>query len=255
MGYKVLMVFLLFWLFPVTSWAAMSLTVVNSTTLKMSGSWPSNQPFATAIGANHQARIGLFVRGQTNYNQRVALSNATYEWYQSSQVLQYTRNIVAQILARSDRMTVTSKLNSSASYVLCLIVDGTSFCEYGSAGVTNPVEPPVTCSTTDTTIDHGSVKPSEISGHTRSTMLAIRCTGAASVRVKASSYSASSGLKLGSGAVTSFLTLNGNSAEVGTGYMSVNTGTQVTVTSVLVPAGAVPPGVYSGSIVLVTDMQ
>ena len=115
----------------------------------------------------------------------------------------------------------------------------------------NSKPPPISCSLSNGSIDYGSVAAGELAGRKSSTRISVVCSGAANVQVVSRGYNSSQGVALDSNrTLFSRVTINGYSAERGT-TISVYSSSSVEIASELrSDGGAVPPGSYSGSLVV-----
>lgn len=130
---------------------------------------------------------------------------------------------------------------------------------YGSTGNGIPpteVVPPLSCSLSDGTINHGTINNTEIDQHSASTSLWVSCTRTADVSIRATAYDSVKGVTLGgSNLIHSKVTIDGVAANIGV-TRRVDTSSSVRIMSVLTTSGSTPPGgVYEGAITLVTTVH
>ncbi|ALX96784.1 hypothetical protein AV650_26050 [Serratia fonticola] len=116
------------------------------------------------------------------------------------------------------------------------------------------VEPPLSCSISDGTINHGVIDGSITNGHVGRSTVSVWCTKRATVRIKADSYNPANGVVLnGPGELKSFVTLNGAAASTGV-TVDANNSASISVESKLQGTGNIAAGSYSGFITLVTTI-
>lgn len=116
------------------------------------------------------------------------------------------------------------------------------------------VEPPLSCSISDGTINHGVIESSITNGHVGRSNVSVWCTRRATVRIKADSYNPANGVVLnGPGELKSFVTLNGAAASTGV-TVDANNSASISVESKLQGTGNIAAGSYSGFITLVATI-
>ncbi|MEX2953273.1 hypothetical protein AB4K01_18975 [Serratia fonticola] len=116
------------------------------------------------------------------------------------------------------------------------------------------VEPPLSCSISDSTINHGVIDSKITNAHVGRSNVSVWCTKRATVRIKANSYNSANGIVLnGPGELKSFVTLNGIAASTGV-TVDANNSSSISVESTLRGTGDIAAGSYSGSITLVASI-
>ena len=179
-------------------------------------------------------------------------------WY--FQFSSFSPLTVGDVLSRLNKLGVVVPFNTTIKGYLSYnpkCIELRAFSYNGSSNVAISscipvVTPPVKCDIDGyTTIDHKTLADDKLEGAQTSTQLNLKCTGGATVVVKADRTN-SYGVRLrNNDSLYSEIKVNGKDATSGiTVPVTSNVSTALTITSTLKTRGSVAPGPFSGSTVI-----